>query len=128
MVLDNKLSATALLSLAERYHAFSGSSLNTFTLPTSPGYYSPYGEAVQTVNEPAATTMITQFLGTAPNTPTTPPLDQNGDPVSTAAAAPTTPASTAAPTATSTKQPAATTTTKPSTATSKIPSYDPRPC
>ena len=128
VVLDNKLSATALLSLAERYHAFSGSALNTFTLPTSPGYYSPYGEAVQTVDEPAATTMISQFLGAAPSTPTTPPLDQYGDPVSAAAAAPTTAATTPATTAPSNKKSVTTTTARPSTATSKIPSYDPRPC
>ena len=130
VTLDDQLNASTLLSLAERYHAFSGSSLVTYTLPTSPASYAPYGgEAVQVVDEPAATQMITQFLGTAPNPVTTPPLDPYGYPFTTAAMTPTT----VAPTATTTA-PAATVaptaTTAPSTATTKsqIPAYDPVPC
>jgi LCP family protein required for cell wall assembly len=135
VTLDNKLSATTLLDLGERYHAFSGSSLTTYTLPTAPGTYAPYGnESVVTVQEPAATTMITQFLQGAPNASTTPPLDQNGNPQSTAAATGssgtsgatgnTGAAATTAPPSTG----SATTTPSTSTATSKIPYYDPRPC
>jgi LCP family protein required for cell wall assembly len=132
VTLDNKLSATALLSLAERYHAFSGSSLNTYTLPTQGGYYANYGEDVVTVQEPLATQVITQFLGgTAPDPSTTPPLDQNGDPQSTTASSGSTGATG------STGNTGATATTAPSTATTKpgtsaanpaIPYYDPRPC
>ena len=46
VTLDNKLGATALLSLAQRYHAFSGSSLVSYVLPTAGAYYSPYSEDV----------------------------------------------------------------------------------
>jgi LCP family protein required for cell wall assembly len=126
VTLDNNLSTTALLSLAENYHAFSGSSLKNYTLPTSPATYAPYGdEAVETVNEPAATQMITQFLGTAPNPSTTPPLDQYGNPVSTAVPA-TTPATTPATSSGSKSSP--TTTTGSTVPTNAIPYYDPRPC
>jgi LCP family protein required for cell wall assembly len=124
VTLDNGLSATALLSLAQRYHAFSGSALNNFVLPTTGASYAPYGgESVEVVNEPAATEMITQFLGTAPNTSATPPLDQYGQPEDTSAPATTSAPTTAAPTNSTTG-----TTAKPSTATSNIPPYDPRPC
>ena len=121
VTLDDGFSEGTLLSLAQRYHAFSGSSLNNFTLPTSAASYAPYGgESVEVVDEPAAAEMIAQFLGTAPNTPLTPPLDQYGQPEDTSI-----PATTASPTTT----PASgTKTTAPSTATSSIPPYDPRPC
>jgi hypothetical protein len=115
------------LALGEKYHAFSGSSLQNYTLPTSPATYAPYSdEAVETVNEPAATQMITQFLGTAPTTPTTPPLDQYGNPESTAVPATTVPATngTTAPTSGSSSTP----TTKPIASTTAVPYYDPRPC
>jgi anionic cell wall polymer biosynthesis LytR-Cps2A-Psr (LCP) family protein len=130
VTLDNKLGPTALLSLAERYHAFSGSSLTTYTLPTQGGYYANYGEDVVTVQEPAATTMITQFLGTAPEPSSTPPLDQNGDPQSTTAPSGTGATGSTGNTGATTTAPPSTATTKPgtSTATSTIPYYDPRPC
>ena len=124
VTLDNGLTPTALLSLAQRYHAFSGSALNNFVLPTSGASYAPYGnESVEVVNEPAATEMVTQFLGTAPNTPATPPLDQNGQPEDTSVPATTTTPTTAAATNSTSGTAAA-----PSTATSTIPPYDPRPC
>jgi LCP family protein required for cell wall assembly len=127
VTLDNKLGPTTLLDLAEKYHAFSGSSLQNYTLPTEAGSYAPYGdEAVQVVQEPNATQMITQFLGTAPNAPSTPPLDQYGDPQSTAVPPTTTPTTSATTTTTPTNS--ATTTPAPSTATKTIPYYDPRPC
>jgi LCP family protein required for cell wall assembly len=126
VTLDNGLSPTALLSLAQRYHAFSGSALNNFVLPTTGASYAPYGgESVEVVNEPAATQMITQFLGTSPNPSTTPPLDQNGQGEDTSV--PVTTATTAAPTTTAPANSSGTT-AKPSTATSNIPPYDPRPC
>jgi LCP family protein required for cell wall assembly len=126
VTLDNGLSPTALLSLAQRYHAFSGSALNNFVLPTSGASYAPYGnESVEVVNEPAASEMITQFLGTSPNTPSTPPLDQYGQPEDTSVPATTTTPTTAAPTQSTG---GATVTPPPSTATSNIPPYDPRPC
>jgi LCP family protein required for cell wall assembly len=124
VTLDNQLSATALLDLATKYHAFSGSSLTNFTLPTTSATYAPYGnEAVLVAQEPLATETITQFLGTSPNPTSTPPLDPNGYPFSAAATTPTAPPATAAPAST-------TATTAPSTATTKakIPAYDPTPC
>jgi anionic cell wall polymer biosynthesis LytR-Cps2A-Psr (LCP) family protein len=129
VTLDDQLNAGTLLSLAQRYHAFSGSSLTNYTLPTTGASYAPYGgEAVQVVNEPAATQMITQFLGTAPNPITTPPLDADGYPFTTAAMTPTTAAATATTAPATTVAPTAT--TAPSTATTKaqIPAYDPVPC
>ena len=131
VTLDNKLSATALLSLAQRYHAFSGSSLVSYTLPTMGAYYSPYSEDVVVTQEPTATQMITQFLGGAPNTPTTPPLDQYGNPATaTASAGPT--GSSGSTGAAATTSPASTgsASTTPSQATTpgSIPSFDPRPC
>jgi len=129
VTLDDQLGAGTLLSLAQRYHAFSGSSLVNYTLPTTGASYAPYGgEAVQVVNEPAATQMITQFLGGPPNAATTPPLDQYGYPFSTAAMTPTSAAPTATTAPPTTAAPTAT--TAPSSATTKadIPAYDPVPC
>jgi polyisoprenyl-teichoic acid--peptidoglycan teichoic acid transferase len=132
VTLDNKLGPTTLLDLAEKYHAFSGSSLQNYTLPTESGTYAPYGdEAVQVVQEPAATTMISQFLGAAPTAASTPPLDQNGDPQSTTASSGTgATGSTGNTGATTTTAAPGSATTKPSTstATATIPYYDPRPC
>jgi LCP family protein required for cell wall assembly len=132
VVLDNKLGATTLLSLAERYHAFSGSSLATFTLPTMGAYYAAYGEAVEVTQEPAATEMITQFLGATPNTPTTPPLNEYGNPASTTAGTTGSSGSTGntGAAATTVPAPAGSATTTPSLANKpgSIPSFDPRPC
>jgi LCP family protein required for cell wall assembly len=126
VTVDNALSNSALLSLAERYHAFSGSSLKTYTLPTTNGYYAPYSEDVELVQEPAATEVITQFLGGAPTASSTPPLDQNGDPVSTAAPAGTvTTLGSSAGAGTATSAPTGGGSAAP---TSAVAAYDPRPC
>ena len=77
---DPPLSGNDLISLATKYHAFSGSSLQTWTLPTTGVMTSDYGD-VETVQEPQAEQTITQFLGSAAPLPlTTPPLDGNGNP------------------------------------------------
>jgi LCP family protein required for cell wall assembly len=122
---DNALSATDLLSLAERYHAFSGSSLQSFTLPTA-GAYSSYAGDVEVVQPDEASAVITQFLGGPFGSITTPPLDEYGDaleltaPTTTTTVAPaTTTPSAAAPAATS--APA----TQPA---NPVPPYDPTPC
>jgi LCP family protein required for cell wall assembly len=126
VTLDKGLGATALLSLAEKYHAFSGNSLTNFTLPTSGAAYAPYGdESVEVVTEPAAAIMINQFLGGAPNEAPTPPLNQYGDPEDTSVPSTTAPPVTSTPT---TGSGHTTTTAKPSEATSSTPAYDPRPC
>ncbi|MGD0254686.1 MAG: LCP family protein [Acidimicrobiales bacterium] len=77
---DNGMSSGAMLALAQRYHAFSGSSLQTFTLPTTGGYSSVAGD-VEVVQEPAAQQVITQFLGSQPSSVVTAPLDAYGSPI-----------------------------------------------
>ncbi len=122
---DNGLSANDLFSLAERYHAFSGSSLQDYTLPTAGGYSSVAGD-VEVVQPDEASQMITQFLGGPLGGITTPPLDASGDPLTLS-----TPVTTVAPSATAAT--AATsagsgTTTPTTPSSSSIPSFDPRPC
>jgi anionic cell wall polymer biosynthesis LytR-Cps2A-Psr (LCP) family protein len=125
VTLDNKLGPSLLLSLAERYHALSGSSVNSFTLPTVPGVYAPYGgEDVEVVQEPQASQTITAFLGGAPQTPSTPPLDQYGHP-ETVTVSPTT--TTVPPTTGSTSTSTAGSPSG-SAGTTAVASYDPRPC
>jgi len=87
---DDAMSATMILSLAQRYHAFSGSQLQTFTLPTL-GAYAGAAGAVEVVQQPQAQQVITQFLGTAPDAVATPPLNAYGSPVTVPATTTTTP-------------------------------------
>ncbi|MGH9047611.1 MAG: LCP family protein [Acidimicrobiales bacterium] len=115
ITVDSQLSPGLLFDLANRYHAFSGSKLATYTLPTTSGQN--YGGDVQIVQEPEAQQMLYQFLGTSPNTPTTPPLDVNSDPLEV----PTVSGST-----TSTTSGTAATSTPPVTTT--VPPFDPVPC
>ena len=121
---DNGLSATDLLGLAERYHAFGGSSLQTYTLPTT-GAVSSYAGDVEVVQPDAAAATITQFLGGPFGTITTPPLDAYGTPV-TLTPPPTTTAPPTTPT-TAASSPAKGTTPSAAPGTS-APSYDPTPC
>jgi LCP family protein required for cell wall assembly len=77
---DPPLTGNDLVSLATQYHAFSGSSLQTWTLPTTGVKTNDYGD-VQVVEEPQAEQTIAQFLGSpAPLPFTTPPLDGDGNP------------------------------------------------
>jgi LCP family protein required for cell wall assembly len=118
ITVDSRLGPGLLFDLANRYHAFSASKLVTYTLPTTPGQN--YGGDVQIVEEPEAQQMLTQFLGAPPNTPTTPPLDVNSDPmtVPTGSGVTTPSSSTGSVTATS----------APTTTTTTIPPFDPTPC
>ena len=59
---DNGLSPGDMFALAERYHAFSGSELQTYTLPTVGASSSVAGD-VEVVQPDEASQMITQFLG-----------------------------------------------------------------
>jgi len=124
---DDGLTPEDLLALATRYHAFSGSDLVTYTLPTTGGT-SPYAGDVEVVSTPAAQQMITTFLGTDPDPVTTPPLDADGQPqvVPAVASASASGATTAAAPATS----SAASTAAPTTATTApaVPSYDPTRC
>ena len=118
---DNGLSAGDLFSLAERYHAFSGSQLQTYTLPTAPAVTSG-GSDVEVVQPGEASQMITQFLGTGLGPISTPPLDASGNPL-TIPVATTSPTTSAAPGTTVASGSAAS-----AAPASGIPSYDPRPC
>jgi polyisoprenyl-teichoic acid--peptidoglycan teichoic acid transferase len=120
---DNGLSPTDLFSLAERYHAFSGSQLQAYTLPTV-GEETSGGSDVEVVQPDEASAMITQFLGGPFGTITTPPIDAYGNPL-TLTPPPTT--TTVAPPTTTAKSSKATTTTTTAPA-STIPSFDPQPC
>ncbi|HUC36750.1 MAG TPA: LCP family protein [Acidimicrobiales bacterium] len=119
ITVDTGMSSGTMLSLAERYHAFSGSSLNTYTLPTA-GEYSGNAGDVEVVQEPAAQQMLTQFLGTQPGPVTTAPLDAGGSPISVPST--TTPGPSQGSSSPSASGPA-TSTTAPST-----PPFDPTPC
>jgi LCP family protein required for cell wall assembly len=77
---DDALTVTDMLSLAERYHAFSGSSLTSYTLPTVPADSSTAG-SVELVQQALAGPLIAQFLGGSPGTVSTPPLNAYGHPM-----------------------------------------------
>jgi LCP family protein required for cell wall assembly len=125
VTLDDKLGPSTLISLAERYHALSGSSLNSYTLPTSPGVYAPYSnEDVETVQEPLASQTIAAFLGGSPETATTPPLDQYGNPETVTASPPPTTVPGTGTTSTSSGGSASSSAAPKSSETS----FDPRPC
>jgi anionic cell wall polymer biosynthesis LytR-Cps2A-Psr (LCP) family protein len=117
---DNGLTEGDLFSLVERYHAFGGSSLQTYTLPTVPGTSNSAGD-VEVVDEPAAQQTIAAFLGTTPNTVSTPPLDAYGNAIAIPAVATPTTAPATAPTSSSG--------TTPTTAlANQNPPFDPTPC
>jgi LCP family protein required for cell wall assembly len=121
---DDALTPDDLFSLAERYHAFSGSDLQAYTLPTV-GATSESAGDVEVVEPDEASQMISQFLGSSFGTITTPPIDAYGDPLTltlTPTATTVAPATTAPPT---TRGGTSSTTAPPAPA---IPSYDPRPC
>jgi LCP family protein required for cell wall assembly len=120
---DNGLSPDDLFSLAERYHAFSGSDLQAYTLPTQPAVTSG-GSDVEVVEPDAASAMITQFLGGPFGAVSTPPIDAYGDPLTLTP--PTTTPTTASPVATT--APAAGAGTPTTIAPPTIPSFDPTPC
>ncbi len=121
---DNGLSPGDLFSLAERYHAFSGSQLQAYTLPTTPATTSG-GSDVEVVQPDQASQTITQFLGGPFGAIATPPLDADGN--SLTLTVPTTAPPTAAP-ATTAPSASSKTAAAPAPAQSTIPSYDPRPC
>lgn len=119
---DPGLSGNDLVSLATKYHAFSGSSLQTWTLPTTGVETKDYGD-VEVVEESLAQQVVQQFLSSpAPLPITTPPLDANGNP-QVASATPT--SETTATTSGSNAGAVATTTTVPQVSPSN---FDPTVC
>ena len=127
---DDALSAGDLFSLAERYHAFSGSSLQSYVLPTTGATSAAAGD-VEVVQPAAAAAMIAQFLGNSAQPIVTPPIDAYGDPIAlqlpptTTTQAPASAASAAPPQGRALLT-ASVSTTAPGAPS--IPSYDPRPC
>jgi LCP family protein required for cell wall assembly len=119
---DNSLSISDMFGLAERYHAFSGSSLQSYTLPTAGGE-SSYAGDVEVVQPEEAAATITQFLGGPFGPIVTPPIDQYGNPLTLSA--PTT--TTTVPSA-STLAGAPAPTTTPAAPVDSTPSWDPTPC
>jgi LCP family protein required for cell wall assembly len=123
ITVDQSLSLAEIYDLADKYHAFSPSNLQVLTLPTMSEQN--YGGDIQVVEEPEAQQMLTQFLGTTPNTPTTPPLDENDDPITVQAgtgSGATSPSTSAGAGASGSVAPTTTTTT------TTIPAFDPTPC
>jgi LCP family protein required for cell wall assembly len=122
------LSSSQLFSLAVKYRGFSGSNLQTATVPTLTA--STAAGSSQIVEEPQAQQTLTTFLGQAPNAPVTPPLDAYGSPVvvPTGSGSSAMPASSSgAPSGGGAASPATARTTA-ATTQPGIPSYDPRPC
>jgi LCP family protein required for cell wall assembly len=81
VTVDKAMTFGDMFSLATTYHAFSPSSLQTYTLPTAPETSRSAGD-VEVVEQPQAQQVLTQFLGASPSSVTTPPLDAYGGPVS----------------------------------------------
>ncbi len=123
---DDGLTANDMLSLAEHYHAFSGSQLAAYTLPTT-GASSSAG-SVEVVEPDQAAQLLDQFVGggTRP-TIVTPPLNSGGAPVSLPVTTTTAPATSSGAPATSSGSSSAGSPSGSSSAPS-IPPYDPRPC
>jgi LCP family protein required for cell wall assembly len=123
------LTSSQLFSLALRYRGFSGSNLQTATIPTLTA--STAAGSSQIVEEPLAQQTITTFLGQAPDPVLTPPLDAYGSPVTvpsgTGSSGAAAPSSGGASSSAGTSGPA-TGKTAAATTQSAIASYDPRPC
>jgi LCP family protein required for cell wall assembly len=120
VTIDNTFNTAGLIDLAREFHSFSSASLATATMPT----YSQDSETfaglgdVLFVQEPDAQQTITQFLGQAPETATTPPPDPDGNPTTVPTTVP----------AAGTTAPGETTTPASSTTTTTVPNFDPTPC
>jgi LCP family protein required for cell wall assembly len=115
------LSSSELVSLALKYHGFSGTNLRTATVPTS-GAGSAAG-SVQVVEQPQTQQLITQFLGQSPRPVVTPPLDGDATPVTVAPSSAAPGSSGSSSSGSSSGKPAPLPASQ-----SALPSFDPRPC
>jgi LCP family protein required for cell wall assembly len=121
------LSSSEVLSLAVKYHGFSGSNLQTATVPT----YSATSAAgsVEIVDEPQAAEVVNQFLGASSGAIVTPPLDGYGSPITIPTATTSNGGSSSSDQATKgTSSPAAGSTAASAGSQSALPDFDPRPC
>jgi LCP family protein required for cell wall assembly len=119
--IDDNLSLGTIYDLVERYHAFSSSSLQTWTLPTLPQTGTPAGDVELVNTEPSGNYVntITEFLGAPPGNVTTPPLDHYGYPIAVPVVTPGT---------LPTGPPLSAGTTPSTVSPSSLPSYDPTLC
>jgi LCP family protein required for cell wall assembly len=120
VTIDNTFTSAGLIQLAQEFHSFSSASLATATMPTyqqSSNAFASYGDVLY-VQQPDAQQTITQFLGQAPDTATTPPPDPYGNPTAVPVAAP----------VSGTTAPGETTTPTSSTTTTTVPNFDPTAC
>ena len=125
IVIDKNLTLGMIYDLAERYHAFSPSRLETWTLPTVGQSGTPAGD-VELVSTAAADNYvgtIRQFLAGPAAPVTTPPLDQYGYPITV----PTLPPATTRPPGVNGAT-GETTSEPPSPTTTTLPSYEPKLC
>jgi LCP family protein required for cell wall assembly len=83
VAIDKNLTLGMVYDLAERYHAFSPSSLESWTLPTVGQTGTPAGdvELVNTAGSDDYVDTIARFLGGSAEQITTPPLDLHGHPI-----------------------------------------------
>lgn len=79
VTVDKAMTLGDMFSLVTTYHAFSPSSLASYTLPVSPAT-SAAGD-VEIVKQPDTEQLLSQFLGGPPSTATTPPVDGSGNPI-----------------------------------------------
>ncbi len=124
---DQNMSFGDMYALAERYHAFSPSSLQTYTLPTN-AETTNGGSDVQTVSQPAAQQTIEAFLGGSPKAVVTPPVDGYGDPIYPSSGSPSSGSSSSGSSAASPGATGTTTVTAPAIAKPAVESFDPTPC
>jgi LCP family protein required for cell wall assembly len=120
VTIDNTFTSAGLIQLAQEFHSFSSASLATATLPTyqqSSNAFASLGDVLY-VQQPDTQQTITQFLGQAPDTATTPPPDPYGNPTTVPVAVP----------VTGTTAPGETTTPASSTTTTTLPNFDPIAC
>ena len=121
VTVDKNMGIGLMLSLATTYHAFSPSSLQSFTLPVAP-QLSPYAGDVEVVQQPQTEQVLTQFLGTPPNQVTTPPLSAYQHPIEPPPPTTTTTAPASPSSGSSAKPPAA------SSPSAQATSFDPTVC
>ena len=120
VTVDKAMSFSDMLSLVTKYHAYSPSSLQSFTLPTAAGV-SPRAGDVEVVQQAQAQQVLGQFLGGSPKAVTTPPLSAYGVPMPPPVTEPPSPGAPA-------RSPSGSSGTSGSSPSAAAPPYDPTIC